>query len=212
MYGKAWAVFLAVFNGPVWYADVGNKIQTFVTVMPTMADHLHSAARALCMLLFSFMPCKLRKPKRTSNKNLGWWMTAFLCNAIQKLWRISYGSIRVRRLKAEAKAALGRVQSAAESIIHEFYWHKLECARCNFLGAHLLTEWIVLGIVSLNIVFEPLKWLHRWFMRRSSMVQRARRQMLGKLPPICDFVSIERSPATRSCSIIRTWLLGNAVG
>ena len=72
MYVNAWAALLAVFYGPVGYADVGNKIQTFVTVMPTMADHLHSAARALCMLLFvQFYALQAKQVEVDEQRKLG---------------------------------------------------------------------------------------------------------------------------------------------
>ena len=60
-----------------------------------------------------------------------------------------------------------------------------------------MTEARTVQLLILCVVLEPLRYLTLWFLRRGSIVRRKYRQNKGRTPPICDFVWMEGSPATR---------------
>ena len=52
-------------------------------------------------------------------------------------------------------------------------------------------------VIILAIVPEPIRWMTRWFLRRSSVPRRLKRQSKQQPGPVCDLVWYEASPCTR---------------
>ena len=58
----------------------------------------------------------------------------------------------------------------------------------------------------LAVALEPLRWLTRWYMRRTSVPRRSAAQALGRPPPLADMVNARTSPAVRVLQYF-SWLL-----
>ena len=86
------------------------------------------------------------------------------------------------------------------------HWHQVEGQRfLKFLGGVQKVS-TLLQITVLAIVIEPLRWVHRWYMRRASVRRRVAANNKRRPPPICDLIWLGRNPGVRalqsdSCSL-----------
>ena len=67
---------------------------------------------------------------------------------------------------------------------------------------------MVILLAAMALVLEPLRWLHRWFLRRASVPQRNAQQARGRVPPLADMVWLEASPALRILQYYSTLAAG----
>ena len=89
-------------------------------------------------------------------------------------------------------------------------WHALQGARGTKYGAGLKCDDTIVNIIILAIMLEPIRFLTKWFMRRSSQKTRSIKQQRCRNPPICDLVWLHASPAVRTLQYLSCLLQGRA--
>ena len=114
-----------------------------------------------------------------------------------------------RRLKVSVTAQGSRHNSDDPAIQQDFSWRQLLGKRAAFMKENL-TEATILSLTIIGVIFEPLRWLSRWFMRRSSVHRRVARQQRGGVPPVADLVWAEASPAVRVLQYLSQLASGRA--
>ena len=119
-------------------------------------------------------------------------------NILQKCWPTAYRPFLMKVVQAAAK-------HDEPELVQEFNWHELRDQRCKHLERGI-SEARTCEITILMVVYEPLRYLCFWFLRRGSSYRRTRRQQQGKVPPLCDLVWLEGSPTTRVLQYY-SWLL-----
>ena len=199
---KAWDAFQRIFNGVVWAEDC--RLAHYTDVLKPLQPLKREAATAIATLMFRALPGKMMKGKWTTKTPcLSWWMTAMVLNMVFNLWDHAYASFTVSHVK-KPRRNCDPPDIDPDSVLHEIDWHKLQGNRCKYVKAGFSVARSY-TIIFLALVFEPLTFLHKWFMRRTSAKRRMRGQMVGETPPICDLVRLECGGAGLA---ILVWVVG----
>ena len=70
-----------------------------------------------------------------------------------------------------------------QAFLLDTHWHQVLGKRSQKVASGLAGHTFFLPIVVLSVVLEPLRWLTRWWMRRSAPARRIRGQLLARPPP-----------------------------
>jgi len=211
---RAWADFTSFFNAKFWVDKEGSEGLVGHTCSSAECCGGYNltiararAAKVIARLLYRVMPTTPTKGKWTK---LGGCLDWFL---------LSMGTMNILRLTFPL--AYGRVDLAATSsamdlisddhvYVSDINWHSVQGKRRRSFEAGLNRPPTLVSVIVLSIVLEPLRWLTRWFMRRTSVVRRLRAQQLRRPAPICDLVWLPASPAVRVLQYYSHLLSGQA--
>ena len=204
LYKQAWLAFVAIFNGCIWGAHSSIGPCYSATIPHDLAKLRRQGAIAIVRLLHRTMPVRPVKGKWTKlGVCLDWWLLNLgVMNLMSKLWPCAYSAFMFQVKQV--------FEGDGEGLVEDFDWHQVRSKRATFIHG-CLTEVVTMSITIMCVVLEPLRHLTFWFLRRGSTFRRVRRQQLGGAPPpVCDLVSLQRSPATRVLQFYSMALAGKA--
>lgn len=100
--------------------------------------------------------------------------------------------------------------SVDPSSFGESEWDVIRGNRAKLGPLFIEDESSPVSVSVLCLLYEVAKYLHQYFMRRSSASRRYSRQAAGKPPAMCDLVSEERSVVTRCLQYLGFMATGEA--
>ena len=150
------------------------------------------------------MPTRPSKSKWTKySVAADWWMLASgLMNLLSRLWPLAYQKLTLRAIKVGKNAG-------DPELTQDFDWHNVEGKRCQFIGRSL-GERLTQSLIITCIIFEPLRFHTKWWLRRSSIIGRVRNQQRGRPPPLCSLVWVHTAPVTSFWQYLSFLLSGRA--
>ena len=200
LYAQAWKEFFALWTTCIWVAPGFCLAPNVVDVIPqNLPAYKARCAQKLVALLFRCMPVKPSKGKWTK---FGRAIDFFLLSmgvqcAMMRSWVRAFSKLSVRAIQAST--------FADPDLEQDFHWHQLRGKREAFIRGSM-NEDMLQRITICCIVLEPLKYITKWFMRRSSPVRRIKNQRAGKAAPIFDLANPLMSPIMRVLqSFISSW-------
>ena len=198
-YEQKWAGFRAFFGDSFWSESAcwmpARRLQG--------ADDLAKATLAASQLILDSMPNKASKGKWTKlGPAVDWWMK-FLClnNTGKDVVKKTYEQLKVRvinMVKEEQKSANKKDDLNDVELVQEMSWHRLEGSRFKYMDDNINPERAT-SITITALAIEPLRYITAWHMRRASTWRRAQRRAAGFPAPLCDLVSLARSPYIAVC-------------
>lgn len=208
----AWDRFLGFWNGHVW-CDAPPALGPHHCLTPQCRQGRsreaceRRAAQTTADLAWRCQPCVPTKGKWTKlGPVLDWHLLAQgLMGVLQKCCQIAFGRLSVKLPQPESEG-----QGHDQAYLVDVDWHAVQGQRCAKLLVGLADPKMFVDILCLALVLEPLRWLTRWFLRRSSVQRRLRRQQQSKPGPICDLLWYPASPATRVLQYLSCLLDGSA--
>ena len=215
-YSATWASFLCFWNGDIWsmQRDEHRPIGPHYCTSPECCkgpagpyDLGITHQRALTTtrsLVWRSQPSKPAKGKWTKL------LPALLFHMITQ--GLNGGLLNIMFPTAFQKMVTAEVVQLGDDLAYllETSWHQVLGVRCKKVAAGLEGHSKFYSIIVLTLVLEPLAWLTRWWMRRSSTARRARAQRLGRPPPLCDMIWHLASPAVRVLQYLTSLLQGRA--
>ena len=206
-YEQAWRELRAFWNGPLHVDAVGPHYCTSAECCDNynITVTKRRAARTLSSLLFRLAPTLPSKAKWTRLGPCLDWHLLCQCvfgNVLKKLFPLAFGSMLVRIF-----ASLG---SEDQSYAQDVKWEHVAGVRLAAAKAGLARKENVVSIVIMSIFDEPVRWLTRWFMARSSHQRRHKSRERGKAPPLCSLAWDVASPATRVLQYLSSVMEGTA--
>ena len=157
---------------------------------------IRRAIKSIVDLLWRAQPVRPTKGKWTKlGPCIDWHILTGLMGTFQKTFPLAYSQMSLK-VKAATASFDGHQQEDTGFLI-DVDWHAVRGSRCTKVLIGLKDKMTFNGIIILGIVLEPIRWITRWLLRRSSTVRRLRHQERKRAAPIMDFVWYEASPAVR---------------
>ena len=205
-YLRALDAFFEFFNGYTWCFTGG--LGPHYCSSPECCNNYDidtcakKAVEVIVSLMWRCMPVKPTKGKWTKlGPNVDWHMIGL---GIQGILRLTYP-----HAFANLKVSVVKTSDDQEYIT-DVNWHALQGSRGKKYGDGLKNDDTIVNIIILAIMLEPIRFLTKWFMRRSSQKTRSIKQQRCRNPPICDLVWLHASPAVRTLQYLSCLLQGRA--
>ena len=162
LYGKTWERFRACFRCNIWRAGA-NIFQPLAPIPLRIDVWEKEAVTVIIDLVLRTLPPRASKGKWLKFGPANDWHTlATGLGILQQLWSIAYSSIRLRVDTPDT--------DLDPALYQEFNWHKLESKRCKYMHRNMTPSRTAACVIT-SVVFEPLKYLGAWWMRRASAIR-----------------------------------------
>ena len=167
------------------------------------------AGAAIVQLAFRVVPKRPNIKKWSKlGPSLDWHLVAVGAGLLPAILRgPSFKEVKVQAIR-EASNMVAGCGHAVES--EEFHWHRVQGQRYAHYRDHIEKPIFMPTIIILCLVFEPLRFITKWFFRHASVLQRARHRAAGRCAPLCDLVWPQRSVIVRVQTYLSFLLSGRA--
>ncbi len=181
----------------------GNLYTDEITPRQVLVQRAGLATARVC---YRTMPWKPNPKKWTKlGTALDWHLVAVGLNVLGLQLDTAYQEISISASMSED------INAAPDpELVQDVSWHELEGKRFRSYRSAVKQPSFLQDVTVLCVVMEPLRYLSRWFLRRSSLVRRNFAQARGRPPPLADLAWVAGSPITKVLQYVSHLMTGLA--
>ena len=204
---RAWDEYRRCFNGHIWRDEIVGiaKHHLLPGIVPPSRQ---AVVKAIAGVHFRSLPVSPQPKKWTKlGTSLDWHLLNVGCmNMLPRLLPRAFA-----KFSAPSDGGGGDEEAKPfEFLSGDFDYHKVESAMYRAYSAGVAAAPFLPSTIIMCIVMEPLRYITKWFLRRSSVARRTRAQLRSRRPPLCDLMSATSSVFIKVLQYLSFLLTGRA--